>query len=52
MDGVAPAQRGYYIVKGGGLPRIDVVGFSRRVDWKTLIQRLKDATAAGAPVVE
>jgi len=52
MDGVAPAQRGYYIVKGGGLPRIDVVGFSRRVDWKTLIQRLKDATVAGAPVVE
>jgi len=52
MDGVAPAQRGYYIVKGGGLPRIDVVGFSRRVDWNTLIQRLQDATAAGAPVVE
>jgi len=52
MDGVAPAQGGYYIVKGGGLPRIDVVGFRRRVDWKTLIQSLKDVTAAGEPVVE
>ncbi len=51
MDGVAPAEQGYYIVKGGGIPRIDVVGYNRRVDWDTLIQRLKNVTNAAAPVV-
>ncbi len=51
MDGVAPAEQGYYIVKGGGIPRIDVVGYNRRVDWDTLIQRLKNVTNAAAPIV-
>jgi hypothetical protein len=52
MDGVAPAEGGaYYIVKGGGLPRIDVLGFNREVDWATLVERLRQATQAGPPVV-
>lgn len=44
MDGVAPAKTGYYIVKGGGLPRIDVIGYTRRVNWDELIDRLKRVT--------
>lgn len=41
MDGVAPAPNGnYYLVKGKGLPRIDVIGSSRRVDWTRLVQQL------------
>ncbi|MCP5149497.1 MAG: hypothetical protein H6982_02015 [Chromatiales bacterium] len=41
MGGVAPHDGGYYIVRGGGWPpRIDVVGYSDRVDWKTLVERL------------
>lgn len=31
----------YYIVKGKGLPRIDVIGYSRRVAWPVLIERLR-----------
>ncbi|HEB77481.1 MAG TPA: hypothetical protein ENI90_03005, partial [Methylothermaceae bacterium] len=31
LSGVAPAPRGFYIVKGGGLPRIDVIGYNRRI---------------------
>ncbi|MDM8545796.1 hypothetical protein QUF61_04840 [Candidatus Venteria ishoeyi] len=52
MSGVEPAKQGYYIVKGGGLPRIDVIGFNHRVNWQTLLQRLKSATNIGAPVIE
>jgi hypothetical protein len=52
MNGVSPAESGYYIVKGGGIPRIDVIGYNRRVDWPTLVDRLKHATVAGPPVVK
>ncbi len=52
MGGVAPAERGYYIVEGGGLPpRVDVVGINRRVDWDTLVTRLKAVASARGPVV-
>lgn len=36
----AAGARGYYIVKGGGLPRIDVMGYNTRIDWDVLWQRL------------
>ncbi|MEJ2344055.1 MAG: hypothetical protein P8090_01385 [Gammaproteobacteria bacterium] len=52
MGGVAPAPNGYYIVKGGGLPRIDVIGYARRVDWDELVQRLKTITSSAGPVVK
>lgn len=52
MDGVGSAGDGYIIVAGGGLPRIQVVGFRRRVDWPTLISRLKAATEGQAPVIQ
>ncbi len=52
MDGVGPAQQGYYIVEGGGLPpRIDVLGFNRRVDWGVLLGRLEQIVASEGPVV-
>jgi hypothetical protein len=42
MGGIAPAPQGYYIVEGGGMPpRVDVVGYNSRVDWATLLDRLK-----------
>lgn len=53
MDGIEPAGEGsYYLVKGRGLPRIDVIGSSRRVDWPRLVQQLMAVTQSGAPVVE
>ena len=43
----------FTIVEGAGLPRLDVVGFNRNVDWPTLVERLV-AVGKGevAPVVE
>jgi hypothetical protein len=53
MDGVGSAGDGYIIVAGGGLPRIQVVGFRRKVDWPTLVSRLTAATQGDAtPVVQ
>jgi hypothetical protein len=56
MSGVGPAGdgpfgQGYYIVKGSGLPRINVVGYRHQVSWNTLIQQLDSITASGGPVV-
>ncbi|GAB3728019.1 hypothetical protein GCM10028794_01110 [Silanimonas algicola] len=44
MTGLKKRGDGYVIIDGRGLPRIDVVGFRRSVDWPTLVSRLKDAT--------
>jgi hypothetical protein len=52
MDGLEESNGGYTIVRGGGLPRIDVVGYSREVDWDVLVQRLRRITEQGPAVVE
>ena len=44
MTGLKKRGDGYVVVEGRGLPRIEVVGFRRSVDWPTLVSRLKDAT--------
>jgi hypothetical protein len=52
MDGIEPADRGYYLVKGGGIPRIDIIGFNRTTDWDLLVTKLKQITRGGSPVIE
>lgn len=52
MSGLGSAGDGYIIVAGAGLPRIQVVGFRRSVDWPTLVARLQAATAGQAPIIE
>jgi hypothetical protein len=51
MGGIEAAKQGYYIVRGGGIPRIDVIGYNPRVDWNVLIERLKQVTASEGPVI-
>ena len=52
MNGVAPAPNGYYIVKGRGLPRIDVIASQRRVAWSRLVRQLAAMTQSSGPVIE
>ncbi|MBS7458619.1 hypothetical protein [Coralloluteibacterium stylophorae] len=52
MDGLEPQDGGYTIVEGAGLPHLTVVGFRRRVDWPTLVERLQVATEGQAPVID
>jgi hypothetical protein len=52
MDGIEP-QKGdaYYIVKGSGIPRIDIIGNAHRVDWNRLVNQLKAIQESGGPVI-
>ncbi|MGR8934576.1 MAG: C4-dicarboxylate ABC transporter [Gammaproteobacteria bacterium] len=52
LYGVAAAKEGFYIVKGGGLPRIDVIGYNDRIDWSILLQRLHRVLATDKAVVQ
>ena len=52
LMGVEAAEQGYYIIKGGGLPRIDVVGFNPRVDWNVLVDRLSRLSDTDDVVIE
>lgn len=40
MMGLEAAGQGYYLIKGGWLPRIDVLGYNPRVNWDVLVERL------------
>jgi hypothetical protein len=40
MSGIEPARDGYYLVKGRGLPRIDIIGNAGRVDWRQLVGQI------------
>ncbi len=50
MNGIARANAGYYIVRGKGLPRIDVIGYASQVDWTRLVEQLKSIQQSGPPV--
>jgi hypothetical protein len=50
LDGMSHPDGGYYIVKGSGLPRIDVIARNRQVAWKTLLERLKQIRVEGMEV--
>lgn len=42
MSGIRPAPGGgYYLIKGSGLPRLDIIGNVRRVDWPRLISEIE-----------
>jgi hypothetical protein len=51
MSGVEPAKTGYYIVKGSGLPRIDIIGNQTRVDWPLLMAQISAALANSGDII-
>ncbi|MFZ5606969.1 MAG: hypothetical protein ACOY4A_07060 [Pseudomonadota bacterium] len=53
MSGLRSEGNAFTIVEGQGLPRLDVVGHNRAVDWPTLVERLLAASKGDvAPVVD
>jgi len=50
LDGLARPDGGYYLVKGSGLPRIDVIGRNRSVAWSDLVERLQQIQVEGAQI--
>lgn len=45
------ANGGYVIVRGRWLPRIDVVGYNKVVNWAALLEQLKSISQSSGPVV-
>jgi hypothetical protein len=54
MDGIRSSDKGdgYVLVQGWGLPRIDVVGYSRRVSWPVFMSQLRSIGQSGPARVE
>ncbi|MDO9268182.1 MAG: C4-dicarboxylate ABC transporter [Methylobacter sp.] len=52
LMGVEATEAGYAIITGGGLPRIDVIGYNPRVDWNVLIDRLKRISTSDEVIIE
>jgi hypothetical protein len=52
MMGMQPSGEQYYLIKGGGLPRIDVVGYNSRINWDVLVERLSRLASTDNVVVE
>lgn len=52
LMGVEAAEHGYYIIKGGGLPRIDVTGYNTRLDWKILVESLSRISMSDDIIVD
>ncbi|HXC60279.1 MAG TPA: hypothetical protein VN645_13275 [Steroidobacteraceae bacterium] len=45
LSGIEPAADGFYIMKGSGIPKLDIVGHNQRVDWLTFTAQVRDALA-------
>lgn len=41
----------YMLIKGSGIPAINITGYNRKVDWHELLRRLKQAIESGTPVI-
>jgi hypothetical protein len=46
MSGLEARDDGYVILRGSGLPRIDVMGFARDVSWSALVEQIAGIMAA------
>jgi hypothetical protein len=52
MIGLEAAKEGYYLIKGGGLPRIDVLGYNSQVNWDVLVERLGRVASPDKVIVQ
>lgn len=52
LMGIEAAEQGYYLVKGGGIPRIDIMGYNTEVDWNVLMERLSRISDTDEVLIE
>lgn len=53
MGGIEPEPGSRYtLIKGGGIPAINVMGYNRDVGWQELISRLQRVTQENEPVIQ
>ncbi len=52
LMGVEARPQGYAIITGGGLPRIEVIGYNPRVDWNVLMERLSRISTSDEAIIK
>lgn len=52
LMGLEATETGYALIKGGGLPRIDVIGYNPSVDWSVLVERLQRVTTPNEVIIQ
>jgi hypothetical protein len=52
MMGLEASGQGYYLIKGGWLPRIDVLGYNPRVNWDVLVERLGRVASPDKAIIQ
>ncbi|GEM_PF-1261828 len=50
MGGIRPFKGGYLLVEGGGLPRVNIIGYQRFIDWEEFLDRLLNRDYTDAQV--
>jgi hypothetical protein len=51
MSGLETRDQGYVILRGRGLPRIDVMGFAERVSWSALVEQVAGIMESEGPEI-
>ena len=51
MGGADSAGGGYTLIKGGGLPSVNVVGYNRFVGWQELLDRIKAVIEGNSQII-
>jgi hypothetical protein len=52
LMGVEARPQGYAIITGGGLPRVDVIGYNTRLDWNVLMERLSRISSSDEAIIK
>ncbi|MBM4207646.1 MAG: C4-dicarboxylate ABC transporter [Gammaproteobacteria bacterium] len=52
MLGLEAVGEGYYLIKGGGLPRIEVLGYNSQINWDVLVERLSRVASPDTVIVQ
>jgi hypothetical protein len=45
MSGIDSAPDGFFIMKGSGIPKLDIIGHNQRVEWLTFLGQVRNALA-------
>ena len=51
FTGLENTDKGYVIVEGSGLPRVEVIGYNRNIDWSLLVSRIRAVIAGKSKAV-
>ncbi|MCF7971805.1 MAG: YdbH domain-containing protein [Methylococcaceae bacterium] len=52
LMGVEAIDNGFYLIKGGGLPSINVIAYNPRLNWRVLLERLHRITRSDEFIIE